>query len=90
MRSSSIEIHSGSPIIEITSNCPSCKKSKLITHKQSFGMGVEFICDGCYSVFELTIKRIPDKEINKQELKEYRKKREVQKTSLREKGFAVD
>ena len=53
-------------------------------------MGVEFICDGCYSVFELTIKKIPDKKINKQELKEYRKKREVQKTSLREKGFAVD
>lgn len=90
MISNNIEIHSGSPIIEVTSNCPACKKSRLITNHHSFGMGFEFICDNCYSVFELTLRKIPDSKIDKNELKKYRKKREVQKTSLRKKGFAID
>lgn len=54
--------------------CKSCKKGTLVTNYISLGLGVEFICDTCFSVYRIGLIKISDKKINKEALKQFKKK----------------
>lgn len=62
------------PFISVcaTQLCNSCKKGTLVTN--NFHLDVEFICDTCFSVYVIGLKKLSPKHIDKNKLKAFKEK----------------
>lgn len=64
------------PFISVcaTQLCKSCKKGTLVTNKANFNLNVEFICDTCFSVYVIGLKKLSSKHIDRNNLKAFKEK----------------
>lgn len=63
--------------------CPNCKKDLLHVHNTIYGLGYEFICHKCFSVYIFKLVKVPKNKIDKEALKDYKKKIENDNKTLK-------